>query len=126
MTFYIAALNEGLQDFRHAAGPFDTPAEAAAMHDALVASLAAHMKSPPYELADVGSFFVMVVYGLESLNCVIGPYKSHALAKRASKDLIRGGGVFEDTDDHFIGVVRFIKQDGPDMPQIAIMERLNG
>lgn len=122
--FYLAILDDGPQDFRSACGPFQHADKAALAEDMLLTVRPkAWSLGRPYELAQVGSHFVVCLGYVDGLNCVIGPYDSMKGAKKEIQDCLRLGGVFDPRDDYFIATVRFIRQDWHGNLQIAILER---
>jgi hypothetical protein len=78
----------------------------------------------PQELAEIGSCFVVSLGCVDGLNCVIGPYKNEEEAKAGTRRMLQSGGVFEASDDHFVGVVRHARQDDPERSQTVILERI--
>lgn len=123
--FYLAILDDALQDFRSASGPFASAADAAADEAALMAARPEVWTfAAPDELATPGDFFVCSLTTPDGLNCVLGPYASRGEADTAAKYCLDGGGVFEAEDDWFIAIARFVKQEGIGAAQMAVLERL--
>ena len=125
MSFYIAIADDGMQDFRSACGAFRSAENAASAENLLLSVRPKEwgLKAPP-ELAAVGSFFILSLGQVDSLNCVIGPYDSVRSAKTGAGVMLAGGGVFEAEDDWFIAAVRFVRQTAPESAQVMVLERI--
>lgn len=123
--FYLAVLDDSLQDFRSASGPFASAAAAAADEALLKAARPkAWTFGAPDKLATPGDFFVCSLTTPDGLNCVLGPYASRSEADADAKYCLDNGGVFEAEDDWFIAIARFVKQEGIAAAQMAVLERL--
>lgn len=122
--WYIGGFDSNLADMECVMGPYSSAARAAShLHDVLAKS-----NGPPVSLfsgrdlpAALGDFF-----GVEPDHCfgvLLGPYKTAAEARRGIEEEVEAGdATFNSIHATRLAVVRYLRQEHKDAPQVLILE----